>query len=523
MDRILQRAPALVILVGVAGTLALALPVPEGAFYSGDGGLKYLMARQVASGGLHADLRIPADGWVAALWDRGLYPFGPPFVYAMDGARYLSFPLLFPFAAAPLLAAFGWTGLFVLPLLAVWGAWIAAWALLRRAGAGPGLVAVALAALVLATPLTLYAAMFWEHAPAAALALAGVPAFGPRVGAPRSAAAAFASGVASGVALGVAGWLRPECLVVAAIAAPAGLAVAARTREWRSPVAACAGLAAVAAGLVATNLAIHGLPLGPHALQVVGPEAMWRPGWPRLATNLALLLAAFAPLSIAGVAALGLLRSSHPAGRLAAFLAAVAVAACLAIPAVVPNSGGTQWGPRYLLAPIVLLTVAAALAVHAVRAGPSPPLLRRLCPPVAAGLALLGTIGNAGVGVPDLADHYADRVRFLDALRADPHRVIAASYHYVPLELASLFDDKAVFTVLDEAGFRALAAGLHERGIDGYLFLSYAEGGSAGAAGTGETRRTSDLDDLVVDCTRGPPIGPEWVSWDCRIASAGQR
>src|SRR5690606_34653823 len=88
----------------------------------------------------------------------------------------------------------------VLGLLAVWARFVV---LLRtlRVGAVPSTVALAL--LVFATPLTFYAATFWEHTPAVALAFAG---YADLLLLERDARRSRA--LRAGLLLGLACWLR---------------------------------------------------------------------------------------------------------------------------------------------------------------------------------------------------------------------------------------------------------------------------------------------------------------------------
>jgi len=121
-----------VIALGLAPSIAQQCAIPDEVFYSGDGGMKALLAKQFARGDWHADLRLPADPWVEALWRDGLYPFGPPFVYA-DGERWLvQYPVPFMALSAPFYRWFGFRGLTIVPLLGLWLAWLSTALLLRR-------------------------------------------------------------------------------------------------------------------------------------------------------------------------------------------------------------------------------------------------------------------------------------------------------------------------------------------------------------------------------------------------------
>jgi len=79
--------------------------------------------RLIGAGAWQADLQLDADPWIRHLWDQGLYPLGPPFVYEVDGARFIQYPLFFPALTAPFYALFGFRGLTILPLIGLWLIW----------------------------------------------------------------------------------------------------------------------------------------------------------------------------------------------------------------------------------------------------------------------------------------------------------------------------------------------------------------------------------------------------------------
>lgn len=73
--------PLVIILVGIVFTLYLQGKVLDGVYFSGDGGLKALLAKQLASGVLRFDLVVPEQNWIRDLWNDGLYPYNEPYVY----------------------------------------------------------------------------------------------------------------------------------------------------------------------------------------------------------------------------------------------------------------------------------------------------------------------------------------------------------------------------------------------------------------------------------------------------------
>ncbi|MBW1711888.1 MAG: hypothetical protein JRJ59_01900, partial [Deltaproteobacteria bacterium] len=207
--------PLAVLAAGLVFSVYLQTLVKGEVFYSGDAGLKVLMTAQLASGRLKGDLRLQAEDWVGRVWNQGLYPFEPPFVQDKAGRRYLAFPLIFPLVSAPLYAAFGFRGLYLLPLLAAWLLWFRLYAVGLRLGLSSQALALGLTGLVLASPLTLYSTMVWEHTLAVCLAFWGLSLviLGPGPEArPRTLAA-------GGLLIGLAVWFRAETVCLAGAAA----------------------------------------------------------------------------------------------------------------------------------------------------------------------------------------------------------------------------------------------------------------------------------------------------------------
>ena len=119
----LSQLPLLIIVVGIVFTLYLQWRIPDGVFFSGDAGLKALLAQQLGSGQLHFDLIPPLENWVRNLRDSGLYPYSEPFVYQQDDLYFITFPFTFPLVTAPFYALFGFRGLYLIPLVATWFTW----------------------------------------------------------------------------------------------------------------------------------------------------------------------------------------------------------------------------------------------------------------------------------------------------------------------------------------------------------------------------------------------------------------
>ncbi|MGB3294047.1 MAG: hypothetical protein WBB01_13760, partial [Phormidesmis sp.] len=270
--------PGTIILIGILLTLWLQRFSQNGVVFSGDGGLKALLAQQIAqqlSAGnfpLDISLRLPVADWVESLWQQGLYPFQPPFVYEVSAKHFITFPYTFPLVSAPFYALFGDRGLYLIPLVSLWTVWGRFWQIGRRAGWGLGPLCIGLVSLIFASPLSLYGGMYWEHTLAVALAFWGVSTllFPGRPLLSRRQA------IISGILIGLSVWFRPEFLcLVAAVSLLA--AVGWWFPRWRLSIPLTFTKAALLVGAMiamvgvffALNNSIYGHPLGIHAIQIV--------------------------------------------------------------------------------------------------------------------------------------------------------------------------------------------------------------------------------------------------------------
>lgn len=497
--------PILAFAAGVVFTLHLASFVREGAFYSGDGSLKFALARQLAAGGWHADLRLPADPVVRGLWDAGMYPLLPPFVHATRGGVFVAFPLFFPAITAPLYSLFGTPGLYVVPLAAAWAAMFLVGWFVRRQGVGPLGQAVAIAGLAFATPLSIYAATYWEHTLAAALAAGGL--FVAFSGSRRPGV----SGAVGGALIGLAGWFRPEALAMGAVAVVVRL-VAARAGSRRGAFAFVAAAAIAVTLFLAFNQAVYGRPLGMHGAQVLDASLADRASTVLASlTDLNLRLLAFAPVAVAVIAwLLAGGRVPPPTGPLRSMLWIVA-GTCALVPFVVPNTGGKEWGPRYLLIVVPLIAAASGALVHALggasraaRAGGAGLLAAALC---------VGGWQNAVLGRAHLAADYATRVApAYDVARADPRGTVVFGHPLVALELVALAGDKSLVLVRSRADLARAGEALGDRG--GFLFVTVGDAADPKWA-------SAQLDDgRTLACAPVGRLTATWFATSCQIVPA---
>lgn len=239
--------PRRVVLVFAACALTLVVYTftrPAGMF-SGDESIKLAQSIAITDGQI--ELTYPG-----AELDPGRhhFPHGPPWVVIEDGRFYGVYSPLFTAPAAVGWAAFGYWGLYILPLLGGIGA---LWYAMRLAHRIDPRWAIPVGLLVMTTPVVLNAALFNEHAPACGLVMLAL-FHGTR--------ASRGGAIASGAALSLAIAIRPELVtgIPAMIAfflaaSPDGARAAARRIGWQ----VLGGVVPLTI-YVAVNLATIGVP-----------------------------------------------------------------------------------------------------------------------------------------------------------------------------------------------------------------------------------------------------------------------
>ena len=465
----------LLLIVGFAGllfSLFLQGEVIDGVYFSGDAGLKALLTKQFCAGQFHLDLRVPADPWVQDLWDSGFYPFGPTFVYETEGRYYTVFPAVFSVISAPFFGLFGYRGLYIIPLVSIWVLWLAFAAVSRSLGLTDLNAAAALAVLVFASPLTLYSAMYWEHTLAVCLAFGGMAlAVLTRY---RPSARSYAA--LGGILTGLSVWFRAEHISLVGVICLA-LFVSPRLRErYRHKIALVGGMLLAIALFMAVNIAIFGHPLGIRALWM--PDRLRLYG--RLERALRILksmsseLLAYFPMVLFPVAGLALsmlegriklapyVRILFWGGLLFALVAAV----------MLPNSGGKQWGPRYLLVLVPVISLLAGAVLEELL-GATGTVARYVGVVVFLCLFGFGVYKNSWSGTVSLREDYRGRVLpALNLVAEHQDRIVVVAHQWISQEMETALDRKVFFRAVGSDEVRALAAELLDRGYDAFLYLT---------------------------------------------------
>lgn len=508
----MKRGVVLVFVAAAAFTVMLQSFVPGEVFVAGDTGVKALMMHQFARGDWAADLRLPAPPWARSLWDAGLYPLTPHHVETMGGRRYIQWSLAFPALTAPLYRIGGYRAALLVPLAATWIVWIVFARTLRSMRVSQWAIAAGLAGLAFTTYLTFYSATYWEHTISVALAFSGaslvlVPATPSR-----------ARTVGGCLLAGCCVWFREEMVLLIGL-----LGVATIWRVHRHPGAgrgfasgalALAALATAPLLYLAWNRALYGSVWGVHVMSV----GQWLDEEPQAAgfgQALAVLwgFVKHAPMVLLAPLALRrTCRNGRPSGSV--FLA-VGLAFVVGLLLIAPFQGGREWGPRYLLAAVPFLAVAATVALEDIARWRS--WIRVSGLTAATGLLTWGAWNETWHAARELRTSYARRFESLRGVQDAAPNVVAVSHPFVTQQLVATIPPTAFFLTPGFAELGRLGEGLFDHGIERFLYLcnpAY----DCGPIRTGEVAvvRVPTGRPAIVDLQRRGPMG-RYMAYDGSI------
>jgi hypothetical protein len=531
--------PSAAVLLAALALGATVARLDPRAFWVIDNANKFLQLESIVASG-YRDFSIPWPGRAldpAYRWN----PIPAPFGVVEDGRLFSFYPPAFALLSSLPYRLLGMRGLLLLPLLGGIALLAGVARASRTLGADPRGRAAAVLVAGLCTPVWFYSAVFWEHVPAASLALFGAE------GVLRFVREGGRRDLVRGCALAaLAVYLRDElyllCAVLAAVATREGPAPRARTAAIALGTLAAAVLplwafqawalghplgfhaagqwpldfaahlrerAAVVHVLFLASLpdrAVSLLALGPVALalalapRLAGRPAAWFPpalaGFAVLACGASLAGYALAESPIAWMRATNGLLASVPVLALAGFrfadprespldprlvgaLRSIALghAGLYALLAPLESTGGIHWGDRFLL---VLYPLLALLA--------GPNLLRwlrlfaRRRPLAAAALGASAalSLGAQVLSLRLLEEKLAFSVRLTEAARRHPGTPIASGLFWLPQELFAEFFERPIFLVSSGDELRELRERLRAAGRRELLFAT-----AAGTAASG--------------------------------------
>ena len=475
--------PSLIILAGVVFTLYLQGQIPEGVYFSGDAGLKALLAQQLSDGHWRFDLIPPPQAWVRDLWNQGLYPYEEPYVYAINEQYYITFPFTFPLATAPFYALFGYKGLYLIPLIATWLTWGVFFRVCRWLKLDSFLTSMALIALIFASPLTLYSAMYWEHTLAVALCFSGlVVLFFPNLFDLSTGRA-----ILSGLFVGLSVWFRPEFLSMAAILAILVCCVLilnkSKTKKASGKVTFLVSLFLTISLFFILNKIIYGYFLGIHGIQAVEKTSLlqkidgtWNNfaglSWslfeffPTVYFSTVYLAIAFAQKKIKFTYKLAVIYFVW-------FFFTIGVSLLVPVGTAGLIAGGKQWGPRFLLILVPIVSLLAVKELAYIKMSTSR-IYRHIGISIISLCLFFGIYKNTYLGTEYLQKNNREvspAVQFLDQ---DTSKVIAVSHQFVAQALeASVSSDKLFFKVQNSQDLAKLGTALVEQGKKKFIYICY--------------------------------------------------
>ncbi|HEY9596043.1 MAG TPA: dolichol-phosphate mannosyltransferase [Cyanophyceae cyanobacterium] len=478
MSHYSSRFPLIILIAGILFSLYLVSKIPNDVFFSGDGGLKALLAEQFSSGKFRFDLNLPVENWVKTLWEQGFYPFKPPFVYDISNRYYITFPFTFPLITAPFYSLFGFRGLYIIPLVSTWLIWLSFYGLCQRLKLGNTITALALITLIFASPLTLYSAMYWEHTLAVALAFHGIAT----VLVPPQQGLSNRTAIISGMLFGLAVWFRPEFLCLVGIFFLIFFVtkleqfkklrlVTQKTELFHGSLLLTVG------AFFGINTLVYHHPMGIHAVQVLEHftiQERLSVAWKNLKDSSFALIYYFPTIAFSLIGLLlSLFNSKVKLSPKMKMLVLVCILFLLSVPLIVPpGAGGKQWASRFLLILIPLISLLAITQLELIFQLTNQKLRSSFLLLFLVFLAI-GTSANTYSGTAFLEKNYQAIPPAIAALRKQPDKIILISHQFVAQALPTLFDEKVFFLAEDRQNVTKLSSSLLDKGVKKFIYVCY--------------------------------------------------
>jgi 4-amino-4-deoxy-L-arabinose transferase-like glycosyltransferase len=510
-----NKFPLMIILAGILFSLYLQFQIKDETFFSGDGSLKFLLAKQFSSGDFRFDINLPGAAWVYDLWKDGLYPLGnkEPFIYYRFNRYYSPFPFTFSLITAPFYALFGFKGLNIIPLISLWAIWFRFYVVCQLLNLKTAITTLALATLIFSSPLTIYGATYWEHTLAVALAFYGLTI----ILAPRSGELSKGEAIFSGILLGLSVWFRGEFLCLIGIMCLSVLASSklnftfdfalllsgliiclfVLSREeflWFIGIGCLLAYALAKINFVfknklfflssmlltlslywLINIIIYHHPLGIHALQVVehlSLRSRFSDAF-KYFKQMNYELFYYFPLLFFSVfyVLISLFNKKLKLTPKMNFLFLIYALFTFFVPLLLPSDGGRQWGPRFLLmiVPIIsllsILMLQISMRIKLIRT-------RYILSGIFALLFAIGLYINTQLGTSYLIKSY-QRSHVLMFLQKSPDKIVAVTHEFVSQSLASILNKKIFFLTKKNEDLIKLATALNAQGHQNFIYICH--------------------------------------------------
>lgn len=500
----LSQLPWFIIIIGIFFSLYLVLQIPEGVFFSGDAGLKALLAKQLSTGELRFDLATPNIPWIKQLWEDGLYPFSEPFVYHFNEAYYITFPYTFPLVTAPFYAWFGFRGLYLIPLVATWLLWLIFNWVCVQLKLNPVASAIALLTLIFASPITLYSAMYWEHTLALVLAFSGMILILLPSSHNQHSPKTLIKVISSGCLIGLSVWFRPEFLCFSLIILSIVYIIAIFQLPFlqafnqklnfnkiaylsENRIIFTLSIVITIGLFFVSNKLIYGHPLGIHAIQIVEQTSLkdrlkdallnFQGLGTALFVYLPLTFLLFAYLILAFLPKINLQLSLKP---ITIYVLSLSLLFTIGVSLIVPAGsaglipGGKQWGPRFLLILFPLIIVLAIQQLFDLLQH-NHKILKYSYALIFGILLILSIHKNSYAGTSFFIKNNDNIAPAINFLQQDSHQLVAVSHQFVvqALEPGLNVEDKTFFLVETTEQLIKLATAAINNNYDRFLYICY--------------------------------------------------
>ncbi|MDJ0575564.1 MAG: dolichol-phosphate mannosyltransferase [Xenococcaceae cyanobacterium MO_234.B1] len=497
--------PLITILVGILFSLYLQRIVLDGVYFSGDGGLKALLAKQLSSGTLRFDLVIPQQSWIQDLWNDGLYPYDEPYVYNVAGKYYITFPYTFPLITAPFYAWFGERGLYIVPLVSCWIVWLFFYLDCIKLKLDKFLTSLGLTLLIFSSYLTIYSAMYWEHTLAVALCFAGLSLwciFGYPQGNSQTTA------IISGILIGLSVWFRPEFLCMVAVITGVVVVTATEPLLQKTPIKKIIPLKEIrflakqkilfissmfltVGGFFLSNKLIYGYALGIHGIQVVEQPSLSDrliKAWSNF-SGMTLALPEYLPIINFLLLYLLLYLIQKVIFRknkntinfnfklvaiyLGCFLFIIGVSLLVPVGTAGLIAGGKQWGVRFLLI-LVPITILVTILEFKVIKLKTTKLTYNIALIILVALGIIGIYTNTVKGTQLLEKNNQVIQPAVKFLQENNNKIVAISHEFVGQALeAATNRNKVFFTVPTESEIIKLSKALLLQQKTQFTYICY--------------------------------------------------
>jgi len=463
-----RNAFVLIIFFIAIGYLAfLASSTQRGVFFSSDGGMKFMIVKQISQGHGFKYMWLPQPPFVHEIWNAGYFPLKDPFVYATPQGYLYSFPMAFQWINAFFYSRFGYGGLYILPALSAVLLWLFMIILLKYCHLSGNQVAIALFVMVFCSPLTVYGATYWEHLPAVLLLFFGIAFI---LKPPTGLWAAMPSGLICGAAV----WLRPEALIMDMLYALAAILLYFKGKQSVYP-AFLAGMFLSVAGFFLYNKMEYGSFFGVHGYQVLNEDGTGNKMLKGLNNLIEINIRSihFFPFELLLIPVLfGLYRFKRVLDLRTRLLLWIVIAYCILAPFFLPNAGGRQWAARYFL-PIVPIVVVVLLLIEKqwkyMQAGAYMKWF------IAAMIACVGFsfyLNTYKGGIKKLRDENYYRIKpSLDFVTQQKGNVVVLGAGYIAMELGYLFQEKYFFLADSDSSLNRLLPLLKQQGIHEFVYI----------------------------------------------------